>query len=126
VTVALGSTLATVLLSKDVPLLEGALGLGLLIALQFVVTWLSVRSGKVRRAVRSQPALLLHRGELLPDALRDQRVTESEVFAAIRAAGIARLASVEGVVLETDGSLSVVSRPAEGLADTLTDVAGTT
>ena len=40
VTVALGSTLATVLLSKDVALAEGALALGLLISLQFIITWL--------------------------------------------------------------------------------------
>ncbi|KFC49981.1 membrane protein, partial [Halomonas sp. SUBG004] len=38
VTVALGSTLATVLLSKDVALAEGALALGLLISLQFIIT----------------------------------------------------------------------------------------
>ena len=40
VTVALGSTLATVLLSKDVPLAEGVLAFALLIALQFAVAWL--------------------------------------------------------------------------------------
>jgi uncharacterized membrane protein YcaP (DUF421 family) len=44
VTVALGSTLATVLLSTSVPLAEGILALGLLIALQYAITWLSVRS----------------------------------------------------------------------------------
>ena len=54
VTVALGSTFATVLLSKDVALLEGALAFALLIVLQFVLTWLSVRSKAVRRASSSR------------------------------------------------------------------------
>jgi uncharacterized membrane protein YcaP (DUF421 family) len=49
VTVALGSTLATVLLTKDVALADGALAFALLIALQFVVTWSSVRVGWLRR-----------------------------------------------------------------------------
>jgi uncharacterized membrane protein YcaP (DUF421 family) len=53
VTVALGSTLATVLLSKDVSLAEGALAFALLIGLQFTVTWLSVRSLAVRRVVKA-------------------------------------------------------------------------
>ena len=44
VTVALGSTLATVLLSKTTSLAEGVTAFVLLIALQFVITWLSVRS----------------------------------------------------------------------------------
>ena len=44
VTVALGSTLATVLLSKSVALMEGLLAFVLLAGLQYVVAWLSVRS----------------------------------------------------------------------------------
>ena len=44
VTVALGSTLATVLLSSSVALAESVVALGLLIFLQYVITWLSVRS----------------------------------------------------------------------------------
>lgn len=125
VTVALGSTLATVLLNKSVPLLEGALGLALLIAMQFVVTWLSVRVGWIRRAVRSQPTLLLRRGEMLHAAMRAQRVTEAEVLSAVRSAGIARLENVEAVVLETDGSLSVLSHPSDGPATSLKDIDAT-
>ncbi len=62
VTVALGSTLATVLLSKDVALAEGALALGLLISLQFIITWLSVRVSWVKRVVTGEPLLLLYEG----------------------------------------------------------------
>jgi uncharacterized membrane protein YcaP (DUF421 family) len=107
VTVALGSTLATVILSKDVALTEGIAALALLILLQFVVTWLSVRSGAIRRIVRGEPTLLLYRGEFLRTAMRSQRVTESEIQQAIRSQGIAD-ASTQVVVLETDGSFSVL------------------
>ena len=68
VTVALGSTLATVLLARDVALLEGLTGFAVLVLLQLVVTWLSVRSAAVRRLVRSEPTLLYFRGEPLPAA----------------------------------------------------------
>ena len=50
VTVALGSTLATILLSKSVSLTEGVLALALLIALQFAITWTSVRSERVQKS----------------------------------------------------------------------------
>ena len=79
---------------------------------------------RVRRAVRAEPALLLHRGQMLPDALRGQRVTEGEVLASVRGAGVARLDDVEAVVLETDGSISVVRRPDHGPATSLRDVPG--
>lgn len=108
VTIALGSTLATILLSRDVALAEGVLALALLIGLQFVITWLSVRSSAVRHLVKDNPALLFYRGEFLHEALRRERVTESEVVAAARQSGVATLDDLDAVVLETDGSMTVM------------------
>jgi uncharacterized membrane protein YcaP (DUF421 family) len=126
VTVALGSTLATVLLSKDVALAEGALAFLVLIALQFAVSWSSVRSRGIRRLIRSDPTLLLRQGRMLDEALRKQRVTQAEVRAAVRAAGVASLEEVEAVVLESDGSFSVVRRgDGSAPASSLDDVNGT-
>lgn len=112
VTVALGSTLATILLGSDVSLLQGAVALGLLILLQFLITWTSVRAQWLRRAVTGEPALLLSNGRLLHDALRKNRVTEEEIHAAARAAGEDELARIRAVVLETDGSFSIIPETA--------------
>lgn len=124
VTVALGSTLATVLLSKDIALAEGALALALLISLQFVITWLSVRFRWVKRLITGEPLMLLYRGEYLTAALRQARVTEEEVRSAVRSSGVGQLSAVEAVVLETDGSLSVVKRGEEGDGSSLSGVRG--
>ncbi|MGQ7260593.1 DUF421 domain-containing protein [Vreelandella sp. V005] len=113
VTVALGSTLATVLLSKDVALADGAVAMGLLISLQFIITWTSVRFSWVRRLVTGEPLMLLYQGEYLPHSLRKARVTKAEVLSAIRGSGVSDVAAVQAVVLETDGSLSVVKREAD-------------
>jgi uncharacterized membrane protein YcaP (DUF421 family) len=121
VTVALGSTLATILLSRDVSLAQGVVALALLVLLQYAITWTSVRVGWVRRLVTGEPTMLLHRGEWLPVAMRRTRVTEDEVRSAVRSGGIAALADVEAVVLETDGSFSVVAR-ANGAASSLAGV----
>ena len=107
VTIALGSTFATILLSKDIALVEGLVALALLVSLQFVVAWLAVRSPLVRRMVKADPRLLMYRGEFLERGMRDERVNKDEVLAAIRAQGIARLENVGTVVLETDGSMTV-------------------
>lgn len=113
VTVALGSTLATILLTKEVSLVEGAAALGTLVILQFLVAWLSVRAPWVRRVVRSEPTLLVHRGELLPEAIKKQRVTEDEIRAALRKSGLADLEHAASVVLESDGTFSVIEQPPE-------------
>jgi uncharacterized membrane protein YcaP (DUF421 family) len=110
VTVALGSTLATVLLSKDVALIDGLLAFGMLALLQWIVSRLSIASPRFRSMVRSEPRLLLKNGIWLKDALNAERITQGEVMAVIRSAGIGRLDDVGAVVLETDGSLSVIPR----------------
>jgi uncharacterized membrane protein YcaP (DUF421 family) len=113
ITVSLGSTLASVVLSTDVSFSEGALAFGLLIGLQYVVAWSAQRFDVVQQVVKSDPRLLAYRGEMLPAALRDERVVEAEVLAAIRGAGYAGLNDVAAVVLETDGSFSVVADGAD-------------
>lgn len=124
VTVALGSTLATILLSSDVALAEGLTAFAVLILLQYAIAWLSVRSATVSRLVKSEPALLVYRGRLLPDALRRERVVEGEVLAAVRSQGIADLSDVEAVVLETDGSFTVVPTLEQPEQPTLQNVRG--
>jgi uncharacterized membrane protein YcaP (DUF421 family) len=114
VTVALGSTLATVLLSSEVSLAEGLLALVLLISLQFSIAWLSVRSNAVAEFVKAEPTLLLHNGEVIKTALRRERVTVSEVQAAVRAQGLASPEEAFAVVLETNGNFSVIGRGGGG------------
>ncbi|MGB1498771.1 DUF421 domain-containing protein, partial [Alloalcanivorax venustensis] len=91
VTVAIGSTLATIVLSKSVALAEGLLALALLIGMQFAISWSSTRMPWLRRVVTGEPRLLLRDGTMLDDALRDARVTREEVRAAVRSAGIGAL-----------------------------------
>ncbi|WP_043540096.1 DUF421 domain-containing protein [Salinarimonas rosea] len=127
VTVALGSTLATILLNRDVALAEGLTAFATLILLQWVVTFASVRSRRVHTLVKATPRLLVHRGEILEDALRQERVSRAEVLAAARSSGAPELSAVGAVVLETDGSLSVLSevRDVGAAGSTLATVAGT-
>lgn len=110
VTIALGSTLATVLLSKQVAAAEGVLALALLVALQFVISWLAVRSRFVRRLIKSRPAYLYRDGEYVERRLASERVTQAEVRAAVRQQGIKSMTEIEAVILETDGSVSIVRR----------------
>jgi uncharacterized membrane protein YcaP (DUF421 family) len=122
VTIALGSILATQILSKETPLVEGVLAFSFLIALQFLITKISVYSKFVRETVKAEPTLLLRDGKFINDALKHQRVTESEIRAAVRAKGFAALEDAEAVILETDGSFSVIEKSETESFSALRDV----
>lgn len=112
ITVAFGSCLAAALLDQTLTLTEIVTAFALLVLLQFVITWTSVRWSAVDRLVKAEPALLYHRGAYVRDAMKRERVTESEIGAAVREQGHADVGQIDSVILETDGSISVVARAA--------------
>ena len=124
VTIALGSSLATMILSNQTSIAQGVVALAALIGLQYVMTWLSVRTRAVQHAIKATPRALLYRGRFIDDALKRERVTEAEVRATLRANGIAAVEEVGAVVLETDGSMSVIRDLGPGEPSAMRDVYG--
>ncbi|BBC72854.1 DUF421 domain-containing protein [Altererythrobacter sp. B11] len=124
VTVAFGSTLATVLLSTDVSFAEGALAFAMLALLQWLVAFLSLRLSWFKGLIRADPRLVLRDGEFLEDAMRDERITRSDIEGAIRKSGHGTVEDVAAVVLETDGDLSVVASGRAAECTALRSVAG--
>lgn len=84
------------------------LALATLIGLQFLITWSSVRSTQVKALIKAEPTLLAHRGKLIEGAMRRQCMTRDDVLSALRSEGLDDLSKAAAVVLETDGSLSVL------------------
>ncbi|CAN5704151.1 DUF421 domain-containing protein [soil metagenome] len=110
VSVALGSTLATAMLSKETTLTEGATGFLMLVLLQFVFASLILRSRWVQRLVVQKPQVLVWQGRLREETLRKTRLVESDVHAALRKASVGRVDAAALVVLESDGTFSVVPK----------------
>jgi uncharacterized membrane protein YcaP (DUF421 family) len=122
VTVALGSTLATILLSKDVSWTEGMVAFGLLAGLQLLVALLSSIWPRLRSVFTSSPVLLVEHGEYHDEAIRRNRLTRSEVRQAIRSSGSGDVSQVAAVVLETNGTLSVITTASLGDGSSLEGV----
>ena len=110
VTIAIGSTLSSSIVSSEVSLSEGVLALALLVALQFAITWLSVRWPAFQRLVKASPELLFYDGEFRDEAMKRIRVTKEEVLAAAREQGFASLQEIEAVTIETNGEIHCVKR----------------
>jgi uncharacterized membrane protein YcaP (DUF421 family) len=118
--VALGSTLADTILTPDITITKGLVACSTLIIFQVLLSWLTTRSARLEKIINGEPTLLLHKGKCIRDAMRRERVTEEEVRAAVRTHGVASLEKIETVILETDGTFSVVWQETEkpsGLTD---------
>jgi uncharacterized membrane protein YcaP (DUF421 family) len=122
VTVALGSVFANGVLSKDISIAQSLLAFVILIALQFVIAWSVMHWSPLRTIVNPNPSLVLLRGEFQNEQMIRQRVSEADVRAAVRHQGIASLEQVGAVVLEADGTFSVVKELADGENSAFKDI----
>ena len=124
VTVALGSMVATTILNDETSVAAGALGIALLIGLQMAVSYGVTRWRGVQQVIKSQPRLLYYRGEFQRDSLLSERVSTEEIRLVVRHQGYAKLDDLLAVVLETDGTMSVIGKDVSAPMDALSNVQG--
>ncbi|GAB5412758.1 MAG: DUF421 domain-containing protein [Congregibacter sp.] len=126
VTVAMGSLVGSGIILEDVKLVEVCFAISLLLGSQYIVTTGVVHFASLAELVKAKPTLLVFEGEFLRDAMACERVSEREVYAAIRAKGIRDVADVLAVTLETDATMSVLPHKAGkgSFAPAFDDVSG--
>lgn len=108
VSVAIGSVLATIILGQNDSWAEGIFALFLLLGLQILLSWLALRSSKIRGLISGRPTLLLYKGVLLQSQMRKERINENDILSALREHGYQNFNQVDAVVLESSGDLSVI------------------
>ncbi len=108
----LANAVQNAMVGPDTSLYGGVVAAAVLLGLNTLVARLRMRSPRLRRLVEGSPTLLVLHGEPLADHLRREGIDEETLQAALREHGIESLVDVDMVVLEIDGSISVV--PAGG------------
>lgn len=106
-TVAIGSAIATVVLTSGLSLIKGMFGVGMIYLLQMIVSKLR-HVGRVGAVVDNQPLLLVEDGEILRENLRRSDVSIGDLRGKLREANAFGLDDVEAVVFEATGDVSVL------------------
>ncbi len=106
-TVAIGSILASTILSKSVSLLQGVVGLAMVYILQISIAILR-RSTHVEKIIDNTPLMLMNGTQILHENLKKARVTESDLRSKLREANVLELSQVRAVVFEATGDISVL------------------
>lgn len=109
VTIALGSLLASVVVSKDPPLLQGGVAVVTLYALQLGVSHVRSRTRAGERLTDNRPILLMGRGGDIKHAnLRVARVTEDDLRSHLRRVNVSDTRQVVAMVMEGTGNINVL------------------
>jgi len=88
------------------PLSAGLVPIITVLALELVLSWLSLRSIGFRKLLCGKPVILIENGTLLQNNLKEARVTLDELTELLREQGILALNTVQYAILETNGQVS--------------------
>ncbi len=108
ITIAIGSLIASTLISKSQSVANGVVGLIILISLQALVAWIRKKSDWFEHTISNTPVLLMDGSRLLRENMHATRVAESDLYAKLREANVTNFDQVLAVVLETTGDISVL------------------
>ncbi len=106
-TIAIGSIIASAILSKSITLSHGILGMACIFGLQSAIAWLR-RIKKFRNAIDNDPLLLMDGENILHENLKKAHVTQGDLRAKLREANVLDLSQVRAVVFESTGDIAVL------------------
>ncbi len=106
----LGSSVETSLIAGNVSLAAGLVSLSTLLLTNRLLTTLIRRHPRIRRLILGQPIVLFNRGKLFPRRLHSMGMDEDDLLEGIRLRGYETLDQVRMIILEIDGSISVIPK----------------
>lgn len=112
VTTILISEIATVpIQDMDQPVLNGVMAIALLVALEVIMSIVSMKSGLLRCAINGRPIIVIRKGEIDQKALKQLRMTISDLMENLRSQQVFSVDDVELALVETNGSISLMLTP---------------
>ena len=96
-----------------IPLLYGLVPILSVLGVELVLSYLSLRSIRLRRLLCGKPVILIENGQILQENLRRTSITLDELTGHLRLKDVLDPTAVQYAILETDGNLSVFPYPKE-------------
>ena len=96
----------------DIPLSTGAVSIAALTSLEILLSAVMLRSSRIAKLIAGQPVVVISGGKLDENALRRLRMTNADLFEELRKAGAFDIRDVLFVIVETDGSMSILKKAA--------------
>jgi uncharacterized membrane protein YcaP (DUF421 family) len=101
------------MVGSDISLVGGLVAAAVLFILDQILKYTSYRSTRFKGLLEGKSVLLIYKGVVNVENLHNERITLEELNTAVREHGVASTEEVELAMLETDGNISILSKPLE-------------
>lgn len=111
ITIMISELAALPLQDLNMPLLWGIMPMFLMVALELLMSFITLKSMRFRSFCYGRPILLIYQGKINQGELLKTRVSMEDIMEAMRGNNILRVEDIQMAVLETNGTLSVIPKP---------------
>lgn len=94
----------------SIPILYGVIPVFSLFLVHILITKLATKSIKFRKFLNGKPIIIIEKGNVLPDVMKELNLNIDDIMEALRGAGYFNPSEVEYAILETNGNLSVMPK----------------
>jgi uncharacterized membrane protein YcaP (DUF421 family) len=108
--IVLGDAIQQGLTQDDYSVTGALLAISTIAALQVLTSYLSFRSGRIRKLFEGEPIVLVDHGEIVERNLKRERMTPDDVAEEMRQQQIGSIGEVTWAILEANGSISFIKK----------------
>lgn len=106
-----GDLIASAAIKNDDSLVAAFIAMSVFVGMSYIVNSLSYRFKPMAKALQGAPLVLVHNGEIKWENMEKEKISKGELMESIRSAGHLSIANVQVAMLETNGTISVISKP---------------
>ena len=93
-----------------IPISNGIIPILGLLVMHLIISFMNIKSMKIRGVVCGKPSILIYRGKIDEKALKKERFTLNELQERLRGNNVFNLGDVEYAILETSGQITVIQK----------------
>ncbi|MBT2692025.1 DUF421 domain-containing protein [Bacillus sp. ISL-55] len=108
--IAFGSIAAALVVNPSVSILNGIIALIGWAAFTVLTDQIHLKSKKARKMLMGDPVIVIKKGKIMEDALRQTRLDTDSLQAMLREKSIFSMSDVDYAIFETDGKLSIMKK----------------
>ena len=94
----------------DIPLMNAIIPVVFIVTCEIIISFLKNKSRRLKKIIDGNTVYLIKNGKINQRALRENRISIEEFFAAIRQNGVGSIFDVKYCILEANGKISVIKQ----------------
>lgn len=110
ITILISNIAAIPMQNTEQPLLTGVIPIGVLVCCEVLVSFLMLKSTRIRQLICGKPIVVISDGKIQQDALKYLRLSTEDLIEQLRQLDVFSLDDVCFAIMETNGQMSVLKK----------------